>query len=192
MRREQILATTVELVTRQGFDGVRAADVADVLGISSALVFYHFETKDRLLADALEYAVDQDMARLDRTVRGSTDAVGRLRRVLRLYAPTSSAPGWPLWIDAWGSALRSPTMRATLRRLDDRWRDAIVQVIAEGVESGEFVCPDPEGTARRLMGVMDGMAVQQAVHRELSLRRMAEFTRVAAALELGISPDALA
>lgn len=186
VRREEILATTIDEVTRQGFDQVRVADVANALGISPALVFYHFATKDRLLSAALEYAVDQDMARLDRTVARGTGATDRMRRILRLYAPATSAPGWPLWIDLWAGALRSRELRTALRRLDDRWREAIVGVIDEGVAAGEFVCEDPEGTARRLMGLMDGLALQFAVHRELRLARMAQWARMAAANELGI------
>lgn len=191
VRREEILATTVEQVTRQGFDRVRVADVATQLGISPALVFYHFETKDRLLAAALEYAVDQDMARLERAlVRGTPTE--RLRRVLRLYAPGSDAPGWPLWIDAWATALRSRDLRVTLRRLDVRWRDALATVVADGVADGSFRCEDPEAAARRLMAFMDGMAIQVAVHRELRLKQMAQWAREAAARELGLDPDALA
>ena len=191
VRREEILAATVERVTVQGFDQVRVADVAAALGISPALVFYHFATKDRLLAAALEHAADQNLARLERAGRGAPGAVARLRRVLRLYAPGSGAPGWPLWIDAWAAGQRSPELQATLRRLDERWREAFVAVIREGVAEGVFTCPDPEAAARRLMAVMDGLAVQATVHREVRLRQMAQWSRVAAAHELGLDPAVL-
>ena len=54
VRKEEILRTAVEEIARRGFASTRVADVAAVLGISPALVFYHFASKDRLLAAAFE------------------------------------------------------------------------------------------------------------------------------------------
>ena len=73
------------------------------------LVFYHFETKDRLLAEAFEHAVEGDLARLDQAVTRGRDATDKVRRILRLYAPQGAAPGWTLQVDAWSEALRTPS-----------------------------------------------------------------------------------
>ena len=70
---------------------LRVRDVAESLGISSGLVFYHFDTKDRLLAAALDHAVDRDLARLDRAVARGSDPLDRLRRVICGYGPTGAA-----------------------------------------------------------------------------------------------------
>ena len=74
VRREEILRATVDEVTRLGFAHTRVADVAEALGISTGLVFYHFESKDALLSDAFAYAAERDLERLDKAVsgRGST------------------------------------------------------------------------------------------------------------------------
>ena len=43
-------------------------DIARQLGVSRALVFYHFETKERLLSEAFRHAAQDDLHRLDRIV----------------------------------------------------------------------------------------------------------------------------
>jgi AcrR family transcriptional regulator len=45
VRRAQILAASGQLVRRRGFTATRMADVAAELGLS-ALIVYHFRTKD--------------------------------------------------------------------------------------------------------------------------------------------------
>lgn len=190
-RRAEILTATVAAVHHEGFEQVRVADVAATLGISQALVYYHFETKDRLLAAALELAVQRDLDKLARTLAGGTGARDRLRRLVRLYAPQGSARGWTVWIDAWSAARRQPRLRRTLRRLDHRWRDALVTVIEDGVADGELTCAEPEAAARRLMALMDGLAVQVTVHRELRTRDMSEWAHRAAETELGLPSGAL-
>ena len=93
VRREEILRAAAAVVGRQGFARTRAADVAAELGISTALVFYHFDSKERLLSEAFDLAAEEDLERLERAVSRNTDAARRLRAVLRMYLPTGSGIG---------------------------------------------------------------------------------------------------
>jgi AcrR family transcriptional regulator len=191
VRREEILSTTVAQIQRLGFANTRVADVATALDVSPGLVFYHFTSKDRLLAAALEHAVDADLARLDVALAHGRDAFDRLLRLLRLYAPQGKAPGWTLWIDAWASALREPALRRTMRRLDVRWRAALATVIADGVAQQAFTCADPHASAQRLTALLDGLAVQVTLGSTVSKREMTTWVREAAAVELGVDPARL-
>jgi AcrR family transcriptional regulator len=192
-RREEILQTAVAEIERRGFQNTRVADVAGVLGVSPALVFYHFTNKERLVAAAFEYAAERDLGRLDRAVNSGRSARERLGAVLKLYSPTgSSSPGWTLWIEAWAAALRTPELRAVSRRLDLRWKDAVEAVIVDGVASGEFSCADPHAAAWRITALLDGLAVQVTVHKGLLTRtQMAQWVRDQAVRELSLAPGAL-
>lgn len=186
VRREEILAATEAEVVRRGFARTRVADVASALGVSTALVFYHFGTKERLFAEALEHAVARDLERLDAAVAKATDPVDGVRRILALWAPSGSAQGWTVWVDGWAESLREPEMRATSRRLDVRWKDVLADQIAQGNAAGLFDCPDPEAAAWRLSALLDGLAVQVTVHRSLTRRQLSDWMADAAARELGV------
>lgn len=191
VRREEILAATLAEVDRLGLAATRVADVAGALGVSPALVFYHFGTKERLLAAALEQAVERDLRRLDDALAAGTDPLDRLRRVLRLYGPTRAAPGWRLWIDAWAVAQRQPAMRRALRRLDQRWATTLRSVVVEGVAAGDFRCPDPEATALRVSALLDGLSVANLVYRTVSRADLRRWVAAAVALELGLDEAVL-
>ena len=47
-RREQILHTAVELFAQKGFKGTTTKEIANAAGVSEAMVFRHFDTKDDL------------------------------------------------------------------------------------------------------------------------------------------------
>jgi AcrR family transcriptional regulator len=47
-RREQILLTAVELFSQKGFKGTTTKEIARAAGVSEAMVFRHFATKDEL------------------------------------------------------------------------------------------------------------------------------------------------
>jgi AcrR family transcriptional regulator len=186
VRREEILTATVDLLDRVGLASIRVADVAAALGVSPALVFYHFGTKDSLVADAFAHAVDRDLRRIDQATAHGTDPTDRLRRVLRLYGPTGAAAGWRLWIDAWALAQREPVIRKVLRRLDERWCAVLREVIDEGVAEGTFTCPDPEATVARVSALIDGLSVATLVYQTVSREQLREWVGGAVAGELGI------
>jgi AcrR family transcriptional regulator len=192
VRREEILEAAAAEVTKRGFAGTRVADVAAALGVSTALVFYHFGTKEQLFAAALEHAAEKDLARLDAAAAKAKGPADGVRRILALYSPQGSADGWTIWVDAWSESLREPEMRATSRRLDVRWKDVLAKQIAQGVAEGVFTCPDADAAAWRISALLDGLAVQVMVHRSLTKSQLATWVREAAARELGCSPDVLA
>jgi len=191
VRREEILDATLAVVIRDGLVAARVGDVAEVLSVSSGLVFYHFGTKEALVAEAFAYAVERDLAGLAAAVDGQPEPVERLRRVLELYGPTGTAPGWRLWIDAWALAQHEPAIRAALRRLDGRWTEALREVVDDGVARGSFTCPDPAATVARVSALLDGLSVAVLVYRTVSLEQLRRWVAQAVASELGIGAEAL-
>ncbi|MDX3804017.1 TetR/AcrR family transcriptional regulator [Streptomyces sp. AK04-3B] len=190
-RREEMLRAAIEQIEARGVAAVRIADVAASLGVSNALVLYHFSTKERLVADAFARAAQDDLAHLRKLVDRRTTALRRLRSAVRWYAPTGQAKGWRLWIEGWAVSLREPALREVARHLDREWKAALSGVIAEGVAAGEFRCPDPAGTALRLTALLDGLAVQLTSYAGAVPRaRAQEWVEEALTRELGLSPGA--
>jgi AcrR family transcriptional regulator len=191
VRREEILAATVEHVQRVGLASTRVGDVADTLGLSSGLLFYHFGTKDALVAAAFAYAAERDLARLRRATARGADATDRLRRVLRLYGPTGSAAGWRLWIDAWGQIERAPLIRSVLSDMNARWCTELRAVVEDGVAEGSFSCAEVTSTVSRVLALLDGLSVAYLVYRSVTRSEIRRWVAEAVALELGLDSQVL-
>lgn len=191
-RREELLRAAIEQIEARGVAAVRIADVASALGVSNALVLYHFSTKEKLVAEAFAHAAEDDLAQLRKLLGRRTTALRRLRTAVRWYAPTGQAKGWRLWIEGWAAALREPALREVTQDLDRQWKAALTEVVAEGVAAGEFRCPDPSGTALRLTALLDGLAVQMTAYPgSVSRARAQEWADEALARELGLERAAL-
>jgi AcrR family transcriptional regulator len=189
-RRNEILEVTCQVVIERGFGATRIADVAAKLGVSTGLIHYHFDSKDQLLAEAFQWAAEADLARLHAEVDRGANAIERLERVIRLYGHVEAEPGWMLWIDGWGEALRSPTLQKISQELDSQWQQVMADVVRDGVTADEFTCPDPEATSWRLTALLDGLGLQVTVHEGLLSRvQLLSYVRHAAAMELGV-PEA--
>jgi len=157
LRKPQLLKAAAGVIAGRGIASTRIADIAERAGTSPAAVLYWFKTKDELLAEAL--TVEDERFYLELTDR--MNALARPRDRLRLMLEASAEEyDWTLWMELWTRALRDGSTKVARRRLDDRWRDQIAEVIRDGQEAGEFGRADPEAVAVVLAALIDGLAVQ--------------------------------
>jgi ketosteroid isomerase-like protein len=83
-------------------------------------------------------------------------------------------------------------MKRISQELDAQSAAHLEEILAWGVESGEFVCPDTRAAALRLTAVIDGLAVQFAAHDGMLTREdLLDHVRTLAAWEVGLEPDSL-
>ncbi len=190
VRREEILRAAAAVVSRKGFARARVSDVAAELGISAGLVFYHFDSKERLLSEAFASASGRDLAALDEAVSGPGSYADRLRTAVRLYQPTGEAEGWSRDIDAWAEGLYTDEIREACRRNDTRWRAGFQRLVAEGVAAGEFHCADPQESALRIAVLLDGLAVASQVRGTVTRAKAAAWADELVNRELGLTNPA--
>jgi AcrR family transcriptional regulator len=82
--RAQLQSVALELFAQRGYDSTSLREIADRLGITKAAVYYHFRTKDEILASLIE----DFLAQLDDLVRwGKTQPHNAATRIeaLRRY-----------------------------------------------------------------------------------------------------------
>ncbi|MEU3980533.1 TetR/AcrR family transcriptional regulator [Streptomyces sp. NPDC026672] len=164
-RRLEVLEETLNQIRVLGMSSVRVSDVASAMGVSPALIMYHFDTKERLLSEALIRAAERDLSTLGRIVRSARSPLQRLSEALEWYGPTGQARGWQVWIDAWSLALRDKNIAKVVGELQERWVEEIAGVISDGVADGVFASEDPGTSATRLTALLDGLAVRSLVQR---------------------------
>ena len=193
-RRAELLEAARQVVLERGLSNTRVADVAAATQVSGGLIHYHFATKDVLLTEMLRHEAERDIAKARRMASGSGDVLKRLDRVMREFVPASrNDQTWVLWIDAWGAGLRDESLRAISEELDAAWNEMLLTVITDGVKSGDFKTDDPNGAADRIGALLDGLGVRVTLQRPgMTRKHMIEYARVAAELELGLEPGALA
>ena len=123
-------------------------------GVSTSLVHYHFETREALLEQALEYSFELAGDVRHRRRRGRRARPTR-RRLAAMIDQCLPYPGmlerdWILWVELWLRAVRHPELRPTAARLYARMRDWFAEAIAAGIERGELRAgadPDRSPTA---------------------------------------------
>ena len=153
--RERILDAAMDRIASDGIDAVRIARIAMDARVSTALVHYHFATREALLAEALEHSFETAGEMRDET---STDPAVRLKAMIDqcLPLPGELERDWVLWVELWLRAVRHPELRPTAAKLYERMRVWFVAAIHEG----GFRDVDAGAIADRTLALIDGFGVR--------------------------------
>jgi AcrR family transcriptional regulator len=164
--RERILAAAVRRIASEGIDGVRIARIAMDAGVSSALVHYHFETREALLAEAIDYSYTRaGDARISSGELPAASHAERLQSMIDQCLPITEAlrEDWVLWIELWLHAARQEQLRPVADELYARLHAWFAAEIAAGVESGEFNRCDVDDVTDRLLALIDGLGTRALI-----------------------------
>ncbi len=169
---------------------MRIARIATDAGVSSSLVHYHFDTRDALLAQALEYSYTHaGDVRISSGELPVASHAERLASMIDQCLPSTPSlqEDWVLWVELWLRAVRHPDLRPVADRLYGRLHDWFATEIAAGVRSGEFAGCDVDAVADRTLALIDGFGVRSLIgDSRVSLERARHTVQGALAQELGV------
>ncbi|MGC1451484.1 MAG: TetR/AcrR family transcriptional regulator [Candidatus Sulfotelmatobacter sp.] len=90
--RQEILRTAARLFQQRGYDATSMNDVAAALKLSKGGLYHHFQSKDEILFEIMDHAMELTQERVIAPVRAITDPVERLRALIRLHLEVVLSP----------------------------------------------------------------------------------------------------
>ncbi|MFB7657212.1 MULTISPECIES: TetR/AcrR family transcriptional regulator [unclassified Streptomyces] len=159
--RERILNAACEVIADIGFENVSMRKVAEHAGVSKALLHYHFDTREKLFAEAMTHSFTQTGTE----VEGDGDAVPAavvLARIVRSLLPTDPElrQDWKLWQELWVRALRDKAAQHLAVDLYDQLHTWVGGALERGVDSGEFTDCDIAATSTLVLALSDGLGIR--------------------------------
>ena len=161
------------MIAERGVAATRIADVAERSGVSPPAVLYWFDSKEKLLAEALVADDEGFYERLAARLAPATR--GRERLALLIDVAADESHDFALWMELWTWSLRDEELRRVRERFDARWRGEIEAIVRAGQEEGDFGEIDPAEAALAIAALIDGLTVQVALgDPEVSKQRLPE------------------
>jgi len=90
--RQEILRTAARLFQQRGYDATSMNDVAASLKLSKGGLYHHFQSKDEILYEIMNHAMEITQERVLNPVRGIADPEERLRALIRLHIEVVLSP----------------------------------------------------------------------------------------------------
>jgi TetR/AcrR family transcriptional regulator, cholesterol catabolism regulator len=90
--RQEILRTAARLFQQRGYDATSMNDVAAALKLSKGGLYHHFQSKDEILFEIMDHAMEITQERVLNPVRVIDDPDERLRALIRLHIEVVLSP----------------------------------------------------------------------------------------------------
>jgi len=90
--RQEILRTAARLFQQRGYDATSMNDVAAALKLSKGGLYHHFQSKDEILFEIMNHAMEITQERVLAPVRSIPDPEDRLRSLIRRHIEVVLSP----------------------------------------------------------------------------------------------------
>ncbi len=154
---EAIMDATHRALCEYGYANLTMKRISDELGKSKSLLHYHYDSKEELLTSFLDHLLDEFDAMVSTDEYDSaTDA---LWFTIDMLYPDSESSRYfdTAMLEVGTQAPYNDAVREQFRKNNDRLKRLLADIIADGIERGEFEAVDTERAAERLLIFLDGV-----------------------------------
>jgi AcrR family transcriptional regulator len=138
-RREQIITTTIDLLSRHGLPGTTTARIAHEVGISEPALYRHFRNKDEILLAALDEVSARLLVKMYEASVGESRVPDKLRRMsAALYEFVMAHPEEAVALFEVFSASRDSHLKQVLQDKFLGSLEMVEELLHEGIRKGEL------------------------------------------------------
>lgn len=165
-RREEIVRGALEVAAESGVKEVTTQAIADRVGIAQPTIFRHFKTRDQIFAAAMEWIAKALFAALERGARSDAPPDERLQSLLRRQLEfVARHRGLPRLLFSDRLHLEDPTLKATVRRVMERYVRHVESILRDGIAAGMFRADlEPTATAWWIAATVQGLIMRWSLH----------------------------
>lgn len=173
-RRDKIVDAAARVFAERGYHGASTQDIADLLGMKQASLYYYFASKEAALEEVCARGTAGFIERAEAVLKADSTSAEKLRGLLVAHvAPLGDRADYMLTFLNERKWLPQESRRR-IGRMSRRMEAIFERVIRDGMRSGEFREDlNPRLTALALLSMMNGVSLWHG-RETASLDRIAE------------------
>ncbi len=158
-RKKEIIEAAIRVFSRVGLHQARMDDIVEESGLSKGTLYWYFNSKDDIIVAILEnlFAAELEVLQLpsDPELSASQRIEAYIQRTMTDL--TEMLRLQPLTYEFYAMAFRNQAIREMLTQYLNAYMKALVPVIQQGIEAGEFRQVDATDAAIALGAMFEGV-----------------------------------
>lgn len=184
LKRDNMLRAAARCFNLKGFSGTSLKDVADILGLTDAALYYYVRNKEELVYLCYVRAADVGREALQRAIDEGGTGLDTVERYLRYHIEFMVGERGPIAIMSEIPSLK-PEHRDEVLELSRAHSAAFEALLEQGVDDGSIAPCDVRMTGNAIMGSLNW--IPKWFHGDAAMAEniLAEFPRI---LNRGLRP----
>lgn len=189
-RAAEIRSAAVQVARTDGLPALTLRSIGARADVAPALVAHYAPSMDELVASTFTVITGAEIEEIADLLSSDPSAIGKLRRLIQTLTEPGRDDVTIAWADAFSLGRVNQSLAAAVREVMGDWQVLVQNLIAEGVETGEFSTDDAADVAWQFLGMIDGVNSHALVHYAGAPDR-GRLVRRAMENELGLARGAL-
>ena len=158
-RREQILSAALDVIVEKGYEKSRIDDIVRVAGLSKGAIYWYYKSKKEVYLSLVNHWVFKYSATLNHIVEEDLPAADQLRALFQFFVNQYQTNPQPFkaMMEFWSLAARDADVRIKMQKVYTEFLNLIENILAKGVESGEFDPLDTKIAALSIVVNIEGI-----------------------------------
>lgn len=155
--KRDIMEATYDAITNTGYSDLTIQDIADEFDRSKTLIYYHYDGREELLVDFLDYVMKQFRTMLPDSAESPQEELETL--IDTLLPTTVEEEPFQVMLAMFELRVNAPydtNCRDQYLAVEDELNTLLVDILSRGVENGEFENIDPETEAELFVSLLIG------------------------------------
>ncbi len=159
LRKQQLIDATIETLARKGYAALTLTDVAVEAGLSHGLVNFHFQSKEKLFSETLQFlATEYQQNWQDYLGRAAHSPAARIDALIRadLDPKICTAAKLRCWTAFWSESQSRPIYQKEYGGNDDAYNALLTDTCAELITTAGYA-HEPLQVSRMIRALGDGV-----------------------------------
>jgi AcrR family transcriptional regulator len=170
-RAREFLAAALDLFSAREFTEVTIKDIAEIVGVNAALIYYYFDDKEDLFRASLEHAVNRALNHYKDLAKLHTDPIELIEAWfathIELVVPIRQMV--KVLMDYSLARVHQRVIDSIIARFYDEESRILTGAIRRGIEHGSFESVAPNDVALFISTHLDGVMVRSLIQKQLDV-----------------------
>ncbi|WP_209123453.1 TetR/AcrR family transcriptional regulator [Alkalihalobacillus sp. BA299] len=154
-KKEQILASAIDIINRRGYSGATMEEIAAELLMTKGSLYYYFKNKSDLMYQCHNFVLSQAIEELERILNGNGSVKEILHKMVAAHIEYAVEDKETFNIIMEPKRFYKREQVHLVLKLRKSYENLFAQIISRGIESGEFTAKEPSIARMIILGAMN-------------------------------------
>ena len=159
IRKDQIMNAAQVVVASKGYDQARMDDIVEKAQLSKGAIYWYYKSKKDIYLSLIDYWFNEYSAGVLKSLEDKDSSSEQLKSLFEYFVDQfdQNPDTFKIMVEFWRTSGLDVDFNNKLQEIYSQFLEYIIDIIKNGIESGEFKEVDPRITALSILINIEGI-----------------------------------